>query len=325
METIKVMNPSISKWQTKAVDSTPFCSLTPHTITPKQAEIYLRHNINRKIKPSRITKLIRDIRENNFHITNDIICFDKDGVLLNGQHRLTACVKANKPIKSFVGYGYTKNEQSCMDTGVSRSLYDVAILEGIDITRFEASIARFVRCQTIVGNIPRRATRPEEVEFVRRHYKMLKETSSIVENNKINKVERTGIRIGNDIGAAFFRALSFYKDQPEKIAIIRKFAMALLKESDYAQVSAQYGILGNPIVDRNRGLLVRYFRKYIEDSKKLMRRGGQDQTGRDVKYKMAEKYIEAFIDPPKRLMKMVRLPKDNSERYLLPEEKSIEN
>ena len=322
METIKVMNPKISKWQTKAVEATPFCVTYPQKISPKLAEIYLRNNSNRKLKPSRITQLMRDIKKGKFRITNDIISFDKQGKLLNGQHRLTACVKSKKPIIVFVGFGYTKAEQAAMDGGVSRTLHDVAVLDGIEITAAESSIARFTRGQTITGNIPKRATRQEETDFIQRHYEFLKETGELLDGKRLIKSERTGFKFGNDIGSAFFRALIFYKDDPAQKELIHSFANALLNENEYADMSYQYSIQGAEIAERNRGFLVRSFRKYIDESRQLMRNGGQDQGGRDAKYKMTERYIKYFINPPKTLMKIPFLKRyDNtSELFLLPEE-----
>jgi len=54
-----------------------------------------------------------------------------------------------------------------------------------------------------------------------------------------------------------------------------------------------------------------------------MRRGGSDQSGRDEKYKVTERYIACFINPPKRLMKIASFKSydDKGELFLLKEEK----
>jgi hypothetical protein len=77
------------------------------TIHPQKAKEILttKNNINvRKINKALVANYARQMIAGNWHFSWDCIAFDKDGNLLNGQHRLTACVKSNIPIKTFVIY-----------------------------------------------------------------------------------------------------------------------------------------------------------------------------------------------------------------------------
>jgi hypothetical protein len=77
------------------------------TIHPQKAKEILttKNNINvRKISKPLVANYARQMMAGNWHFSWDCIAFDKDGNLLNGQHRLTACVRSNIPIKTFVIY-----------------------------------------------------------------------------------------------------------------------------------------------------------------------------------------------------------------------------
>ena len=198
---MKQFNFAISKWQDSPDREDPVTLVSE--ITPSQAEIMLRNNANRAIKINQVNKFRRDIRAGNFKVTNDAIAFSKEGAVLNGQHRLMAIYQEGKPVKALFGFGFTKEQQEAMDCGQKRSLFDVATLAGVKITRDGSSIARFVRCQTMVGNVKRQATREEELDFINRHLDKLNETVDLLYPKNIKRSEKSGINIGNDTGARY--------------------------------------------------------------------------------------------------------------------------
>ena len=64
-------------------------------ITPEKAQFYLEKNFenNRKISRNNLEELKREMRNSRFILSDSAICFDKDGTLVNGQHRLLAVVQ----------------------------------------------------------------------------------------------------------------------------------------------------------------------------------------------------------------------------------------
>lgn len=80
------------------------------TITPEVARLMLSRNFrNRRINERRVQILTSDILKGNWTDTPQPIAVDSDGNLLDGQHRLTAVVKANMPVKMTVAYDVPKN------------------------------------------------------------------------------------------------------------------------------------------------------------------------------------------------------------------------
>jgi hypothetical protein len=88
-------------------------------ITPAQAEKMLRTNeVNRQIRPSRVAQYARDMENDRWNFSAPLM-FDTEGKLIDGQHRLTAQVKAKKTLKWLVIRGVPSSAQRTMDnTGV---------------------------------------------------------------------------------------------------------------------------------------------------------------------------------------------------------------
>lgn len=100
-------------------------------ITPAQAEAILNGNEgNRPVRDKRVEELTRSIAEGRWRLTNDAIAMtggshERPGRLLNGQHRLFACIEAKKPIEVLVLYGADEESYAVMDTGAKRSASDL--------------------------------------------------------------------------------------------------------------------------------------------------------------------------------------------------------
>lgn len=101
------------------------------TVTPNQAERWLSSNTsNRRIDTARVDMLARDMMRGKWKFNGDAIRFAKDGTLLDGQHRLTACVMADKPFQTLVIRGLDAETQKTMDLGKARTLGDVLTIGG---------------------------------------------------------------------------------------------------------------------------------------------------------------------------------------------------
>jgi hypothetical protein len=76
------------------------------TITPDLAERYLSGNaMNRTIVHQHVDSIARDIRAGQWLLNAQPICFASTGRLLNGQHRLSACIQAKQAIEVFIVRG----------------------------------------------------------------------------------------------------------------------------------------------------------------------------------------------------------------------------
>ena len=101
-------------------------------ITPQKAEEYLKRNmVNRNITTKRVEQYARDMKNGEWQLNGEGIVFDEDGVLKNGQHRLSAIIKAGIPIDMLIIRGIPR-DANLQDRGKIRRAYDAMIIDGVD-------------------------------------------------------------------------------------------------------------------------------------------------------------------------------------------------
>lgn len=95
-------------------------------MTPERADSILKNQNpkNRKIRDRSVEKIAFDIISNNWRVTHQAIAFSSDGELLDGQHRLSAIVKAKKAVRLYVKYGLDKECMDVIDSGNCRTASD---------------------------------------------------------------------------------------------------------------------------------------------------------------------------------------------------------
>ena len=100
----------------------PEITVSIECITPDTAKRMLETNVqNRKKKRESIVAALND---GEWRLNGETIVFSDTGVLLDGQNRLAACVRADKPIYTIVVRGIKGDVQATMDAGVKRSVAD---------------------------------------------------------------------------------------------------------------------------------------------------------------------------------------------------------
>lgn len=104
------------------------------TITPEIArEILTRNTNNRAISKRHVDTIAIAITNGHYHLTGEAIRIANDGTLLDGQHRLTACIQANKPFETAVIRGLDTSAMLVIDGGKKRSRQEqLRIARGID-------------------------------------------------------------------------------------------------------------------------------------------------------------------------------------------------
>jgi hypothetical protein len=114
-------------------------------ITPARAEAMLGCNTrNRHLGSPTVNNYARMMKEGNWILNGDAIRFAVDGTLLDGQHRLAACILANLPLTTWVGRGFPVEAQMTMDAQRKRTAGDVLTIEGFHGGNVLASIVRMV-------------------------------------------------------------------------------------------------------------------------------------------------------------------------------------
>lgn len=114
-------------------------------VTPEEAGLWLLKNIsNRPISEYNIQYLLDQMRRKKWEISTDAIGFDTEGNLINGQHRLMALIRYNKPLEMLVGWGYKREAFNVIDTGRIRTAGDVLGANGVSNPNAKSAIAKFV-------------------------------------------------------------------------------------------------------------------------------------------------------------------------------------
>lgn len=113
------------------------------TITPSMARKMLGGNVvNRNLRRGRVNLYAKYMAAGQWRVTGESIVFDPEGRLLQGQHRLTACVEADVSFRSVVVRGVEAAAMKVMDTGMSRTAADAFKLEGVDNYTGQAAMVK---------------------------------------------------------------------------------------------------------------------------------------------------------------------------------------
>lgn len=116
------------------------------SISPSIALYILENNNskNRKISISKIRQTSSDILSGKFLVNGESVIFDRNGLLLDGQHRLFSCVETGVKIVSLCAFGIDPEAMQTIDLGKVRTSGDVAQISGIPSGNAVAAIARMM-------------------------------------------------------------------------------------------------------------------------------------------------------------------------------------
>lgn len=114
-------------------------------ITPKIAAKLLAANPhNRTIKEPKVRGIARDLEAGNWQLNGETLQIAFDGQLLNGQHRLTACIRTGITFETVVVRGLDHDVRRTIDSGVARSFGDRLQMDGIPNANATAASLRLV-------------------------------------------------------------------------------------------------------------------------------------------------------------------------------------
>jgi hypothetical protein len=189
-------------------------------IDPHSAGMILtdRNQGNRPPKPNKVQQFAADMANDRWGVTGDTLKFAPDGRLLDGQNRLAASVRANKPFKTHVVFGIDPALFGRMDIGKPRNAADVLHIAGY---KYASTLASALRWAYLLDTDPynRETLRPEFVlELARDRYPDIEEC----------------IKFGRDINRQFAHpagqaAALMYKFQKSDPIKAKEFLQAWLR------------------------------------------------------------------------------------------------
>jgi hypothetical protein len=114
------------------------------TITPEMAQEWAERNTrNRPVRYARVARFARDMTAGRWSLNGQTILIADTGEIIDGQHRIYACIQAGVPFDSFVVTGLPHEVQDTVDTGAARTMGDQFTLHGEANGLLLAAVARW--------------------------------------------------------------------------------------------------------------------------------------------------------------------------------------
>jgi hypothetical protein len=114
-------------------------------VTPDMAAQWLANaTVNRSVRQRKVMEFASDMESNNWAMTGETIKFDRDGRLIDGQHRLHAVIRSGTTVRMGVANNVDFAAQRVMDSGAARTAADTLRIDGYDDAVTVASVARLV-------------------------------------------------------------------------------------------------------------------------------------------------------------------------------------
>lgn len=160
-------------------------------VTPTMAKYWLENNrVNRGISKDRVNAYVREILDGNWILNGESIKIGEDGTLKDGQHRLSAVVKANVPVKMLVVFDIPESI-NFFDRGRTRSVCDTLRINGMQpplSSSLSVAVAKLALYLKGYGNV---VTEHEVSEWLYEHEDEIKSLFS----NALYKTKNQGINI----------------------------------------------------------------------------------------------------------------------------------
>lgn len=180
-------------------------------VTPTLAEMLLSLNPeNRKVSELHVAKIVRDIESGRYKLNGQPIIIAGSGHMNDGQHRMTAVVRAGRSIRSFVVFGVERESRDTLDTGKKRTVGDFLAMAGHDNANNLATALRYVIQLERYGRLSlTRDERPNEQEALE---------AAIVHKGlptSLHKVPTRNVQVygGRSMLAFSHYVFSFYDDE----------------------------------------------------------------------------------------------------------------
>lgn len=213
-------------------------------ITPERAKQLLeaKRPTNRPISPNQVNMLVRAITEGLWEVNFDTIKLTSKGELIDGQHRMMACVTAGKSIQTWVAYDVSVKSMATMDTHKPRSASDnIAIIGYQNASLITATIRKLVFFATNSKSIK---LSPRETETLLRLHSIQESCRQAMHGGK-------GLFPGSSLAAIHYIGAMVQSRQDEKLVLAADKFLKTVKsgipnyEGDPAYVVREFVIAKN--------------------------------------------------------------------------------
>lgn len=157
--------------------SHPEIRVSVELITPEVAAEMLGRNTHNRHLSGNVRahrgNIYLSMANDEWRLNGESIKFGRDGTLLDGQHRLAACVESGHAFETLVVRGLDPRSQDVMDSGRKRTVSDVVTMGGTKRAQIVSAAALLVINYANAGMFPKSGiatcTREGQIRFVRRN------------------------------------------------------------------------------------------------------------------------------------------------------------
>ena len=240
----------------------PDITVTLERVTPETAKNMLGVNLHNRSKKRALHAYAKDMAEGEWKVNGATIVFSDEGILLDGQNRLFACIEADEPFDTFVVRGVTEVAQETMDIGAARTLSDMLKLRAYPnattLAAITSSLARVDAGGSIECGFYKAATdtftRHQLLAYVEDNYEDMHMADIARYTNQVkSKKEPSGmwgvlirefLKSGTDNTMEFLRQISEAKKPSDQVFVLLK----KLKENRESTQSEQQKVVAAWIV-----------------------------------------------------------------------------
>jgi hypothetical protein len=157
-------------------------------VTPKLAAKWLEKNAsNRSLSSQRVDSYQRDMDAGRWYLNPHGIVFNAKGDLLDGQHRLSAIVQHDKPVRMVVASGANHDIRKYIDRLRARTVADALKMDGESAYVQKASITRWL--SVLDGHLSPRdvQTTTDSVAALERYKAEFKWFETLQQKNRFNR------------------------------------------------------------------------------------------------------------------------------------------
>lgn len=117
------------------------------SVSPEQSKEWLKNNTrNRTLSEAKVLQYAMDMEEGRwpYNPIDSAIAISRDGVILNGQHRLEACVVAKRSFETDVIFNAPPELMDYTDIGMVRSSANILQIDGGQYATDRSAVARML-------------------------------------------------------------------------------------------------------------------------------------------------------------------------------------
>lgn len=181
-------------------------------ISPSYARQLLEQGIsNRPISETAVLRYARDMADGKWQSNGQGIVLTESGMMLDGQHRMHAVIRADVTVGMLVVRGISQEHFSTLDSGRSRTLADVLSVDGFKNSNQLAVVARMAYNYTVGNHLRDAPTKATLRDFVADHPYLAEMANYAISNSGKGPIRR----LNTSLGAVLFLANSKHRFDPE--------------------------------------------------------------------------------------------------------------